>query len=147
VRKHRYPNPGLVKLHRPYTVAEVARLLDKHPRTILEWIKASLPIVDRHRPFLIRGRDLRAFLEARRASRRRPCPPGTLYCFGCREARRPALGLADFEPHEHGAGNLVALCETCGRIMRRRVNAARLHDVLPEIDVRVVAGGASHSGV
>jgi hypothetical protein len=128
-------------------VEEAARVLAKHPHTVREWIKGGLPTVDKGRPALIRGRDLRAYLEARRASRRRPCPPGTLYCFTCREPRPPALGEADFRPRDHGAGNLSALCGTCGRIMNRRVNPARIGEVLPGIEVRIIAGAAPHSGV
>lgn len=135
---YRRPNPRLAKLNRPYTVKEIAELFRKHPHTIRQWIKDGLPTVDSHRPLLIRGRDLRAFLESRRESKRRPCPPGTIYCFTCRAPRRPALGMADFEAREHGAGNLKALCEVCGGMMHRRANATRLSEILPNVEVRTV---------
>ncbi|MDB5438127.1 MAG: Helix-turn-helix domain protein [Caulobacteraceae bacterium] len=131
-------NPRLAKLHQPYTVEQVAALFRKHPHTVREWIKAGLPIVDKRRPIMIRGRDLRTFLEGRKASKRQPCPPGTIYCFSCREPRRPALEMADFEARDQGAGNLKALCEACGGPMYRRANPARLSEILPGIEVRIV---------
>jgi hypothetical protein len=134
---YRRPNPKRAKLHHCYTVEETARLFDKHPHTVRQWFKAGLPTVDDRRPLLIRGRDLRAFLESRRASKRQPCPPGTLYCFSCREPRRPALAMADFEVREHGVGNLRALCESCGGVMHRCANEARLKEILPGIEVRI----------
>ena len=143
----RHPNPRHVKLHRAYLVEEAARVLGRHPHTVRQWIKAGLPTVDKRRPLLIRGRDLRAFLEARRTANRRPCPPGALYCFSCREPRAPTPGLVDYEPRESGAGNLKALCGVCGRIMCRRANAGRLAEILPGIEVRIIAGAAAHSGV
>jgi hypothetical protein len=133
---HRRPNPRLAKLNRPYTVEEIAGLFRKHPNTVRAWIKAGLPTVDSRRPLLIRGRDLRAFLETRRESKRRPCRPGFIYCFTCREPRRPALGMADFEARERRAGKLKMLCDVCGGIMHRRANAARLSEILPGVEVR-----------
>jgi hypothetical protein len=126
-------------------VEEAARLLGKHPQTVREWTKAGLPTVDERRPILIRGCDLRAFLEARSASRRSPCPPGTLYCFRCRQPRPPAFGEADFKPRDRGAGNLSALCEACGGVMNRRTNLDRIAEILPGLRVRVLAGAAAHS--
>ena len=62
----RHPNHRLVKIHRNYTVEEVASLLGVHRNTVREWVKRGLATIDRKRPMLIHGRDLAAFLQARR---------------------------------------------------------------------------------
>ena len=79
-----------IRLHQAYSVEEAARALGKHKHTIRNWIEAGLPTVDGTRPLLVHGDELRAFLEARRKVVKRPCPPGTIYCFKCRQPREPA---------------------------------------------------------
>jgi hypothetical protein len=131
-------NPRLAKLHRSYTVEEIARLYGIHRNTVRAWLKGSgLHAIDSCRPALVQGKVLRAFLTARRAAGKRPCPPGTLYCMRCRQPRRPALGMADFAPKGDCAGNLCAICEVCGAIMHRRARWSAVSLVLPEIEVRV----------
>jgi hypothetical protein len=134
-------NPRLAKLHRSYTVEEVARLFGIHRNTVRAWLKCGgLQAIDSCRPALTQGKVLRAFLTSRRAAAKRPCPPGTLYCMRCRQPRRPALGMADFTPKGDGAGNLCAICEACGATMHRRARWSAVSVVLPEIEVRFAQG-------
>ena len=132
-------NPRLAKLHRTYDAGEVCRLYGVHRNTVRRWITADgLQPIDDGRPALIEGVVLRAFLTARRKAAKRPTPPGHLYCFGCRDARTPALGMADYiRPGGDGAGNLRALCGACGAIMNRRAAWASVPAILPGIEVRV----------
>lgn len=130
-------NPYLVKIHRSYTASELAAKLGLHKNTIRQWQREGLAAVDAGRPTLFQGAIVRAFLISRNASRKRPCPPGTLYCLRCREPRRPALARADYVELRAGAGNLRAICETCGSIMHRRVCAASVSAVMPFVDVQI----------
>ena len=136
-------NSRKAKLHRCYTVEETARLFLVHRNTVRAWIKVGLPTIDDAKPALIRGADLRQFLEARRKMARRPCAPGTLYCFSCKSSRAPALGMVDFSACATGAGNLSALCEACGTAMHRRCRQDALGTILPGIAVRMV-GAEGH---
>lgn len=132
-------NPCLSKIHRSYTVEEVARLYGLHRNTVRSWLNGGgLAAIDCGRPVLVQGKALRAFLETRRAGAKRPCPAGTLYCFKCRQPRAPALGMADFIVSNAGSGNLRALCDVCGSTMHRRTQFETLAAVLPGIEVRVV---------
>jgi hypothetical protein len=74
------PNPRLVKIHRSYEVADIAKLFGIHRNTVRTWIKQGLPVCDNRRPQLITGSALRDFLQAKRTKHKSPCQPGELYC-------------------------------------------------------------------
>lgn len=79
----------------------------------------------------------RAAAFERNASRKRPCPTGTLYCVRCRKPRVPGGGMADYLPITSRSGNLHAIYETCGTLMHRRTRAAEVAMIPPGIDVRM----------
>ena len=86
------------------------------------------------------------FLTNSYARLKRPCQPGTLYCFHCREPRAPALGMVDFVLMRPGRGNLRALCATCETIMHRRVREGDIAKVMPNCTVQFVQGQPSLTG-
>ena len=133
-------NPNRVKLHRSYSVPELAACLDVHANTVRQWQRGGLTPIDKSRPVLFQGTVIRAFLSARNVSRKRPCLPGTLYCFRCREPRKPALGMVDFVPINRLSGNIRALCDTCETVMHRRARKAALAAIMPDCDVQFVEG-------
>ncbi|WP_430419355.1 helix-turn-helix domain-containing protein [Phenylobacterium sp.] len=135
-------NPRLAKLNRTYTTEEVARLYNLSRETVRRWVRfAGLHPIDGRRPTLIHGATLQTFVAARREAAKRPTPAGRLHCFGCRAARRPALRMADFHPSRgRGAGNIRALCETCGGVMNRRARWEAVPVILPGVEVRVMEG-------
>jgi Helix-turn-helix domain len=131
----RHPNPRLAKIHRSYTVEEVARLFGVHRNTVRAWVKLGLPTNDDRRPMLILGRDLVAFLCARRAKNKRTCKPGEVYCVRCRAPRVPAGNMADYQPVTETLGNLIAICSDCEAMMYRRVSLAKLEQVRGKLDI------------
>jgi plasmid maintenance system antidote protein VapI len=122
----RYPNPRQVKIHRPYTVEELAAALGVHKHTVRRWIRQGLCPIDSGRPTVLRGHVVRAFLDGRRAKAKRPCAPGEIYCFKCRAPKTPAGKVADLEITQSSVGRLVAICETCGTMLYRRVNPTKI---------------------
>lgn len=133
--RKRHPNPRLAKIHRNYTVDEVAQLFDVHRNTVREWVKRGLPTNDGKRPMLILGRELVAFLTVRRAKNKRPCLPGEIYCVRCRAPRAPAGEMVDYVPLTATLGNLVAICTACETMMYRRVSLAKLEQVRRNLDI------------
>jgi len=131
----RHPNPRRVKIHRTYTVDEAARLFDKHKNTVRTWIKQGLQPIDRRRPTLIHGLELVRFLQNRRKSGKRSCPPGHMYCLKCRSPKRPAASMVDYLPITDTSGNLRALCPDCGTFMHRRAAFANLKVVGADLDI------------
>ena len=133
--RKRHPNPRLAKIHRNYTVDEVAHLFGVHRNTVREWVKRGLPTNDGKRPMLILGRELVAFLTARRAKNKRTCQPGEIYCVRCRAPRAPAGDMVDYVPVTATLGNLVAICSACETMMYRRVSLAKLEHVRGILDI------------
>ena len=48
----RHPNHRLVKIHRSYTVEEIAELFGIHKNTVRDWVKGGLATSDDKRPML-----------------------------------------------------------------------------------------------
>jgi hypothetical protein len=136
-------NPRLIRIHRPYSVEEAADALGAHKNTVRGWIKGGLPVVDRSRPVLILGNELRAWLLRRSKAAKRPCPPGTLYCFKCREPRAPALGMIEATRRNATCANLRAICEACDTMMHRSAALAAIPAIMPGLAVQIREAGAS----
>jgi hypothetical protein len=131
----RHPNYRLAKIHRNYTVDEVATLFDVHKNTVREWVKRGLPTNDDRRPMLILGRDLAAFLQAKKAKNKRPCLSGEIYCLRCRAPRNPAGDMAEYQPMTTTSGNLIGICPSCESMMYRRTSLAKLGQVRANLDI------------
>jgi Helix-turn-helix domain len=133
--RRRHPNHRHVKIHRSYTVEEIASLFGTHKNTVRSWVKAGLPTCDSKRPMLILGHDLAAFLQARRAKNKQDCRPGEIYCVRCRAPKFPAGDMADYQPVTEKLGNLTAICPDCHCIINRRVSLAKLGHVQGRMDI------------
>jgi hypothetical protein len=129
-------NPRLVKIHWNYTVSELAKVLGAAKLTVKRWIDDGLPVIDRKRPLLLHGADVRAYLEARRP-KKQPLRPGQFYCLPCRAPRRAAFDLAEFRPTTPKSGMLEGLCPDCGAIMYRVVRTASLAAAAGDLEVTI----------
>ena len=133
--RRRRPNPRLAKIHRNYTVDEVARTLGTHKNTVRAWITKGLPTIDSRRPTLIHGLDLARFLETRRKGAKQTCGPGQIYCVKCRFPKTPAGRMADYIPITATSGNLRGICPDCEILIHRRVSRAKLDSVRGNLEV------------
>ena len=132
----RRASPRAVKLHRCYSVPELAACFGIHKNTVRHWQREGLTPLDGKRPVLFQGAVIRAFLSKRNTSRKCPCPAGTLYCFKCRAPRPPALGMVDFVSINAVSGNVRAICAICETVMHRRARKAALASIMPGCDVQ-----------
>ena len=128
-------NPNLAKIHRNYTVEDIARLLSVHKNTVREWIKKGLPINDDKRPTLILGSDLKKFLQAKRVKRKQKCQPHEIYCVRCRTPQRPAGNMADYQAINTSIGRLIGICPKCDGIINRYISIANLEQVQGKLDI------------
>jgi hypothetical protein len=142
-------DPRAVKLHRSYSVPELADCCGVHKNTVRHWQRDGLKPVDDKRPILFHGATVKLFLSNRKANRKRPCPAGTLYCLRCRTPRQPAPGPITFVSINALSGNIRAICAACGTVMHRRARKAALRSILPGRQVQFAEGqprlkGRSH---
>jgi excisionase family DNA binding protein len=134
----RRPDHRLVKVHRGYTIEEAASVLRVHTSTVRVWVRNGLPLVDRKRPYLIRGLDLIAYLRQRRTLAKRPCGPGQIYCLRCRIPQTPGGDMADFVGRTEQTGVLIGLCPRCEMVMYRCISRTRFHEVCGTLEVRII---------
>jgi hypothetical protein len=133
--RKRYPNHRLVKIHRSYTVEEIAKLFGLHKNTVRRWVKDGLATTDDKRPMLILGHVLVAFLQARRVKNKQTCKPGELYCVRCRAPKPPAGDMAEYFPITEKFGNLIGICPDCDAFMNRHVSLAKIGQVRGRMDI------------
>ena len=131
----RHPNHRLVKIHRSYTVEEIAKLFNIHKNTVRRWVKEGLTTTDDRRPMLVLGCVLVAFLQARRAINKKTCKPGELYCVRCRAPKSPAGDMAEYSPITEKFGNLIAICPDCNALMNRHVSLAKIGGFQGKMDI------------
>src|SRR6266404_3171676 len=91
----RHPNPRLVKIHRNYSVEDIARLFGIHKNTVRNWLKQGLATIDDRRPILVLGQELSRFLHECRQKAKQSCGLGRLYCIACRAPKVPAGKMAE----------------------------------------------------
>lgn len=128
-------NPNRAKIHRNYTVEEIAMLYAIHKNTVRFWIKDGLPTIDRKRPVLIAGADLRNYLQGKRTSGKRKCQPFEMYCVRCRIPQRPAEDMVDYAQLNADTGRLIGLCPDCGGIINKFVKITRLDEIRSYLDI------------
>lgn len=130
-------NYRLVKMHRTYTVEEIARRFGCHKNTVRNWQKHGLKPIDDSRPVVFDGPVLAAFLQERQTVRKQPLAPGQIYCLPCRSPKHPAGAMADYVTLTSTRGNLRGICPDCGRLIYRVVNLAKLKAVSGNLEVSI----------
>lgn len=131
------PNPRRVKIHRSYTVDELAQCLDIHKNTVRNWIKNGLDTVDNSRPVLLLGSEIRDFITNRKAKNRRKLCPGEIYCVRCRDGKYPAGEFATIELTSKNISNLVGVCPECDAVIYRRISCVRWREAIGDLEVSI----------
>lgn len=131
----KHQNPNLAKIHRNYSVEEVADLFSVHKNTVRSWIKDGLPINDNKRPLLILGSSLRDYLQAKRASSKQKCLPHEIYCLRCKTPQRPAENMVDYESINANTGRLIGLCPCCNGIINKYLRIDQIEHIRGKLDI------------
>jgi len=117
-------NPNKAKIHRSYTVEELANLYSVHKNTVRIWVKNGLPVCDSKKPMLILGGDLREFIKDKNNKRKQKCKPNEMYCLRCKTPQIPADNMVEYEPINNVSGRLIALCSCCEVVMNKYISLA-----------------------
>jgi hypothetical protein len=129
------PNPNLVKIHRNYTVEEVAALFSVHKNTVRSWVKDGLVTNDDKRPMLILGAELKQYLQSKRKVKKRKCLAYEIYCVRCRLPQFPDGNMVDFEPINCTMGRLIGLCPSCNGVINKYFKFTQLEDIKGQLDI------------
>ena len=128
-----------IKTHWLYTIWEATEALGCHKRSVERWIKQDGLAADTsQRPFLIAGRDLRAFLGARQSKTRCQLAPHHCYCLGCKGPREPDGRIADYTHQTTESGRLTGLCSDLrGKLMHKIIRRSDLEAIQAKLEVTV----------
>lgn len=129
-------NPNKARVNRTYTVRELMRLYRVVAGTISAWVSDGLRPCDGKRPYLFRGEDVRAYINRRRSSDKRPCGPGQIYCVACKAVKTPAGASVVCRPVCSKSANLIGDCPTCCRPIFRRVSIAKIGGIIGKLNIR-----------
>ena len=129
-----------IKSFRCYTIEEAAEITGVSTRTIRNWSKTGLRLMDSARPILIRGDDLRAHIKAQRDGRRLKTNLEEFYCFRCRVRRKAAEGYADCVIDGKRVA-ISAFCECCETVMNKPIAKSRLAELSQILDLTITRLG------
>ena len=137
--KHR-PKWHLVKIHRSYTIDEVACTLGISKGTVRRWVKEKgLPTIGDRKPALIHGGSLKTFGHER-SKLKVKCKPHEFFCFSCKAPGLAAGNMADYVARTPKSGNLKAICSICETIMNKHVSTANLPALAKFLDISIHHG-------
>lgn len=122
IKKKRNHNPNLVKEKHSYTFAEISEDLNIHPRTVQNWHKLGLKVLDEtSRPYLVYGEELKHFLKAKRQDQKHQLKTGEFFCPKCQCPRKSRLENYSFEITTKKLGKtsrqafIRGICEVCNQ--------------------------------
>jgi len=128
-------NPNLVKIHRNYSVEEVAHLLAVHKNTVRAWLKKGLVTIDNNKPALVLGSVLKQFLKVKRKADKKPCKLEEIYCMRCRIPQKPVENMVNFRLKNSHTGCITGLCPKCHNLMNKFISIKKLSLLKSVLDV------------
>lgn len=138
-------NPQRASLHRNYTAKELCALFDVSMSTLRSWTKNGLQPIDRQRPFLFAGINVRSFIE-RHNKPRQPTDPGEIYCVACKRVIVPDGEVVDYVPRSCSTGDFWGRCPNCHRLVPQRVRRADIERKAGKLKVQFEDGSTTMGG-
>ncbi len=118
-------NTKIIKAKQTYSTEEIADFFKIHINTVHAWYKAGLPKIDDHKPFLVFGKDLIEFLNAKKSSKKCPCAANELFCCKCQKPSTPKANQVCIKVTP-ARTNLVGYCATCGTQINKAISPQKI---------------------
>lgn len=137
-RRH---NLSRIKQDETYTYHEAGILLGVSKSTVRHWVKQGLPVMNAGRPPLIKGVELKAFLQRRQSKGKTRCQADEFYCLSCKAPRHVWENAVDVKAINERKLLLSGICDSCERSVSKiqpMKNAPKIADVF---DVQQWHGG------
>ena len=122
-----------IKSNRNYTVADVSETLGVHFKTVRNWIRVGLPVIDANRPLLINGADLKVYLKQKRKATMFYCEVHVMCCFRCKQPMKPILDSVLFIAKPAGMAHMAGACEECDTRMNKYVSWRDVNDIWKDL--------------
>ena len=134
--------PGSAKIHRSYSVEEIARLFNVHKNTVRSWLQAGPG--GHRRPAPDRGpwEAIRRFLSRAPGAREAGLRPGRIYCLPAARPKVPAGKWPTAWQTGDTTGTLRGICPDCDRMIYRTVNPQKIAAVRGDLDVTLTQARA-----
>ena len=120
VKKKRKFNPNLIRARHSYTFAEISEVYGIHRRTVQNWRKRGLKVIDEtSKPYLVIGAEIRRFLKDNSQKRKHPLKPGEFFCPRCKNPRKSLQDRFKIEIRDKRLGKkyrqaiMQGVCEVC----------------------------------
>ena len=139
-KKRRVFNTRLIKRTLSFTTMEVATLLGVHKRTVEEWYRSGLKRIDDHKPFMVHGSDLIAFLDERQLAKKQPCKINELYCVKCRKPQESRDHFVDIRYLPVNRLMIYGSCACCHSPTHKVTSPKRLAELKQVFTVLEVRG-------
>ncbi|RPA64509.1 DNA-binding protein [Shewanella frigidimarina] len=126
-------NTNRIKIHRSYTAMDVSETLGVHPKTVRNWIRAGLPVIDEARPLLIQGADLKLYLQQKRKTYLHRCELNEMFCFKCKRPKEPSIDSVEFIAKPGGMAQMTGRCYECGQWANKYVSWRDVNQIWTEL--------------
>ena len=107
-------NPNRIKINSSYTVKDISEVLGVNPKTVRNWIRVGLPVIDDKRPLLIQGADLKLYLKQKYKTYLHNCELNQMFCMKCKEPKEPNVESIHFIAKPAGMARMTGCCGECG---------------------------------
>ncbi len=131
-----------IKSYRCYTLTEAAEIVGVSKRTLHNWTRNGLQVLDCEHPPLVRGDDLRNYISETRQNAKVKTGLCEFYCFRCRASRAAGGAMADCKITGKRV-MLTALCATCETVVCKPVSLSRLPEIRQTIDLTITGDEAT----
>ncbi len=117
--KKRKPDLRRIRPSKTYTLPAIAKALDRDIATVRSWVREGLPLLSDQNPVLVFGSDLKDWLQFKQKARKRKCQLGELFCFKCKQPRKPLPGSVVIIPRNEKTVSIKGQCSVCGTKMNQ----------------------------